>query len=422
MLQHKLKLTSEFNLTLKDCDELWVAVALISDFGFDFIQEHLNKNATQHYLVGIGLPTSPKVLSQLKQLETDKCKSKIHHEQDKFFHPKVYIIKTGSKLTAYVGSGNCTQGGLDKNLELTIKIEDQTFCNNLLTWFNSLFKFGKPITDDFLKTYSELFDRRVERVKQDRKELKFVFPDDSTSFNLDNIDFTNQFFKAHHYKAFEGTKPLSHSDSANQERMEVRKQLFKLHDKLLPKIKAKRWDLHEHYETEHIVSSAVHSSYTSDELGGIWLHYGRNKTEIKKYGEDETPLDYMRLQVIVHKDNVGIWNRVGKDNGSRIDRDNLHSKLSDTNYRHKFYSALKSLPDSFFIVLNGQTKLIKDFSTEQELIDFVLTDNRRFYFIIGTEFLPGAIELSEANIVDTVIDNFEKLYPTYEIIKHKLGL
>lgn len=422
MIQHKLKLTSEFILTLKDCDELWVAVALMSDFGFDFIQEHLNKNATQLYLVGIGLPTSPNVLSKLKQMETDKCRSKIHYDQDKFFHPKVYIIKTGSKMTAYVGSANCTEGGLAKNLELTIKVEDQNFCNNLLTWFNSLFKFGKPITDDFLKTYSELFDRRVERVQQDRNELKYIFPDKSTSFNLDNIDFTNQFFKAYHYNAFEGSKPLSQSDSANEERMEVRKQLFKLHDKLLPKIKAKQWDLHEHYETEHIVSSAVHSRYTGDELGGIWLHYGRNKKEIKKYGEDETPLDYMRLQVIVHKDNIGIWNRVGKDNGSKIDRDNLQRKLSDTNYRHQFYSALKSLPDNFFIMLNGQTKIIKDFSSEQELINFVLKDNRRFYFIIGTEFLPGATELSEANIVDTVIDNFEKLYPIYEIIKHKLGL
>jgi HKD family nuclease len=134
VIQHKLKLTSEFSLTLKECNELWVAVALISDFGFDFLQEHLNKKATQHYLVGIGLPTSPRVLSQLKQLETENCNSKIHHDQDKFFHPKVYIIKTGKKLTAYVGSGNCTQGGLDKNLELTIKIDDEAFCNNLLTW------------------------------------------------------------------------------------------------------------------------------------------------------------------------------------------------------------------------------------------------------------------------------------------------
>src|SRR5690606_29469911 len=109
--------------------------------------------------------------------------------------------------------------------------------------------------------------------------------------------------------------------------------LFKLNDKLLPKIKAKGWDLHQHYEIEHIVSSAVHTSYTSDELSGIWLHYGRNKSEIKKYGELETPLDYMRLQIIIHKDNVGIWNRVGKDNGSRIDRDYLRQKLDNTSFR-----------------------------------------------------------------------------------------
>lgn len=422
MLQHKLKLTNEFKMALKDCNELWIAVALISDNGFNFIQTHLNSNARQHYLVGIGLPTSPKVLSQLIKLESEKCASKIHYDENRFFHPKVYIIKTSSKLTAYVGSGNCTQGGLDKNLEMTVKIEDQALCNDLLSWFNSLFKFGKPITNDFLKTYSEIFSRRIERIKQDNDELKLAFPNTNTSINLDKINFTNQFFKAHHFKAFEGTKPLSYSDNSNNERKEVRNQLFKLHYKLKPRIKTMRWDLHEHYETEHIVSSAIHSSYTSAALGGIWLHYGRNKKEIKKYGEGETPLDYMRLQVIVHKNNVGIWNCVGKENGSRIDRENLRNKLSNLNFQKLFYTLLKSLPNTYYLNINGQTKFIKDFSSEQELIDFVLSDNKKYYFIIGTEFLPDAQELSEEKIVDTIIDNFQKLYPTYEIIKHKLGL
>lgn len=46
----------------------------------------------------------------------------------------------------------------------------------------------------------------------------------------------------------------------------------------------------------------------------------------------------------------------------------------------------------------------------------------RYYFIIGIEFKPDSVELSEQTIVDTVINNFELLLPTDDLINHNLGL
>ena len=195
-----------------------------------------------------------------------------------------------------------------------------------------------------------------------------------------------------------------------------------MHDIIHPRIKSKKWELSEHYVFDDIVSSDVHTLYTSKELDGIWLHYGRDKKQIKAYGEDQTPLDYMRLQVIIHKDGVGVWNRIGKDRGSKIDRDNLKNKLAnDQSFRQKLFDAIKSLPDNFYIRLNEEIKNIREFSTEQQLTDFLLKDDYRYYFIIGIEFAPGDTKLSDRNIADTVIDNFELLYPTYLLIKHNLG-
>ncbi|MFM1998864.1 MAG: hypothetical protein RL204_811 [Bacteroidota bacterium] len=424
MIQQKLKLSAELNQTLKNCDEIWVAVALISNNGFKFIQDNINQTAKQNYLVGIGLPTSPKVLSQLKDREGNGLfQSKIYHKVNVLFHPKVYLIRTDNKLTAYVGSGNCTDGGLDKNLELSAKTDDQVFCESLLTWFNSLFKFGIAITEEFLQSYSLLFERRIKRMEQDKNELKIVFPDNNSMVYLDNIDFTNQFFKKEHFSAFEGTKPWLMTDAVNQERINVKNKLFKLHDKLYPNIQAQKWDLHKHYVFDDTVSSAVHGQYTSSELGAIWLHYGRDKGDIKIFGEKETPLDFMRLQVIIHKDNIGIWNRIGKDLGSKIDRDYFKSKMSsDYTCRQKFFSIISHLPDDYFIRLNNQLKYVREFTNEQQLTDFVLQDDIKFYFIIGIEFLPDDIRLSESNIVNTIIENFGHLYPTYDIIKYKLKL
>jgi hypothetical protein len=306
---------------------------------------------------------------------------------------------------------------------MTVKTDDQDFCEKLLKWFSTLFEFGIFITDEFLKSYSLLFERRTERVKQDKSELNNIFPPDNSKINLNNIDFKNQFFKKEHFAAFEGIKPWNMTDEVNQERMKVRNRFFKLHTKLYPQIQDKGWDLHEHYIPDDIVSSAIHGQFTSDELNAIWIHYGRNKDDIKTFGENETPLDFMRLQVIIHKDNMGIWNRIGKDFGSRVDRDYFKHKITtDSNYKQNFFSVVKQLPDNFFIKVNQKTNHVAEFKTEKELTDFVLKDELKYYFIIGIEFPPNDIKLCENDIVDTIIENFGHLYPIYELMKYNMKL
>lgn len=424
MIQQKLKLSSEFKQTLKECDEIWVAVALVSDNGYKYIQDNINKKAKQNYLVGVGLPTSPKVLLDLKNKEGKGLfKSKIYHKPDKLFHPKVYIVKSGKKLVAFVGSGNCTDGGFDKNIELSIKTDDKDFCNNILKWYDDLFKFGISITDDFLISYSILFERRSERTKQDKNELNSIFPDNNSKVNLNEINFANQFFKKEHFSSFEGIKPWDKTIEINNERIKVRDKLYKLHEKLYPIIKKQKWDLHEHYVYDDTVSSAIHGLVTGPALESIWLSYGRSKTDIKDLGEKETPLNSMRLQVIIHKDSIGIWNCIGKDSGNEIDRRYFKNKISnDKNYRKKFYTIIKQLPDNFFIIINQQKKYVNEFISEQKLTDFVLTDELKDYFIIGIEFNPDDIKLSESNIVDTIIENFGNLYLTYDLMRYKMKL
>lgn len=421
MIEPKFKLLPEFKLLLKDCQELWVAVAMISDTGFDIIQQNINPSAKQNYLVGIGLPTSPQVLRKLLELDGNGLfETRVYHQPGRLFHPKLYIIKSNGKFHVFVGSGNCTEGGLDKNIEIGAKTDDKNFCEKSLQWFNANYKIGRSITEDFLTSYELLFKKRNERIKKDQEELRILFPENDDGINLETIDFSNQFFKKEHFQAFETKKARDRSDQSNEERQNVRYRLFKLHDLLLPKIKAKKWNIAPHYTVDHIVSSAVHGIYTADDLLAIWLHYGRDKKEIKKYGENETPLGYMRLQVIVHEKNVGIWNRIGKDKGSLFDRVHLRDNLKkDQKYREQFFDIITRLPEGFYIELNENRRYIGEFTTEQELTDFLLSADFKHYFIIGTEFTPDDPRLSVKNIADTVMENFELLLPTYELIRHK---
>jgi HKD family nuclease len=423
MIIHRYNLAKDLKNTLANCDEVWVAAALISVDGLAFIQSNIDEEAIQHYLVGVDLPTSPDVLRQLMKKCGEHFTARLFQKGDKFYHPKVYIVRNHQGLTAYVGSGNCTTGGFEKNVEVSLKTDDKVTCEELLKWFNTQMKQGKAITEDFIRCYEPFFERRKARVKQDQKEMAQLLSPETV--DLEAIDFSGQFFERAHYEAFSGTKPYSYEPEIDKEREAVRAKLFQLHHLLYERIKARKWDLHEHYEFEHTVSSAVHTNYTSEDLDGIWLHYGRDKAQIKAYGKDETPINFMRMQVIIHQDSVGIWNRIGRDkNGSKIDRDHLQDRLvNEPQFRQKFFEYIRGLPEGYFIIINNQPpKFVHEFSNAETLKNYLVPDDRRYYFFIGKNFGPGDKQLSKENIANTIMDHFAALYPGYQMILHQMKL
>src|SRR5436190_1639091 len=154
-------LSQDLRRELKDADELWVAVGLLNNSGLLFILDKVSKACKLNFIVGIDLPTDPKALSKLLSL---KGKRIINARvlTDDFFHPKVYIIRSTRKLTAFVGSANCTMGGLEDNIEMTVGARDNVLCNSLIKWFEkSLIPNSQPLTTDFIKDYKPKYDNRI---------------------------------------------------------------------------------------------------------------------------------------------------------------------------------------------------------------------------------------------------------------------
>lgn len=97
LIQKKLKISNDLKSLLGDCEQIWIAVNMISSNGFKFIQDHINIKAKQRVLGGVGLPTSPQVLRELMDKEgLGIFESKIQYKKDQFFHPKVYIIRSSA--------------------------------------------------------------------------------------------------------------------------------------------------------------------------------------------------------------------------------------------------------------------------------------------------------------------------------------
>ncbi|AEE50141.1 phospholipase D family protein [Haliscomenobacter hydrossis] len=426
MEKQVLKINSELKQLLPKAEEIWIAVAVMSDYGMNVIQENTNPHAKKNILVGIDLPTPPSVLKRLQGLQNEgKANVKYFYRKDQFFHPKLYVVKTNGALTAIVGSGNCTEGGLEKHLELSVKTVDQGLCQYLLEkYFNIYFKIGEPITSEFIEDYEVLFESRKEREKQDKQELTIFDKSANSKLKIKDLDFTNQFFEYIHFAAFEGTKPYSHAENVNNERYLVKMRLLDLHDLIYPHIEKRKWDLHPHHKLDNIVSSHAHSSWTGEEIGSLWLHYGRSPKELEKYekeyGENQSSMYHMRLQVLIRNNSIDIWCRVGKNNGSILDREYFKTKMqTDSRFRTKFFQLCQILDDQYEIHINNVVKKVKSFTTPEELFEFTKSDKQKHYFIIGKSFKPDDRAFSTSNIVNTIMGEFEKLEPIYQHIRHR---
>lgn len=166
------KLSDPLLADLKAADEIWVAVALMSFDGLNFILNNLKPYCRQNYLIGLDLPTDPKALKKLNELQLKSdLKVQLYTEKD-CFHPKVYITKKKNSYSAFVGSANCTNGGLFNNVELTTHTSDQDICGQLVKWFEKYYKIGKPLTTTFIEQYQADYTERQERKKKEERIAK----------------------------------------------------------------------------------------------------------------------------------------------------------------------------------------------------------------------------------------------------------
>lgn len=170
------KLGTDLQKALKNADEIWIAVALITNAGLDQIQTAIPESCIQHYLLGVDLPTSPKVLEHLykQELLDSKVKVLMYLEQDEFYHPKVYLIRNGKKYSAFVGSANCTGGGLLKNIEISIYTEDAKQCKSLLKWIDTIADHSSRLTKDFIDSYKKDYAERTAWKKANARRTRGV--------------------------------------------------------------------------------------------------------------------------------------------------------------------------------------------------------------------------------------------------------
>lgn len=424
-------LGDELKLILSDADEIWVAVALIKDQALEFITDILKDTCQQHFLVGIDLPTDPSVLRTLQKREKNGFSETLIFSEKVTFHPKVYLIRTGKTYTLFIGSANLTEGGFDKNIELSYKIINQDDCLLSLVWFNNLFKRGLPLSNENLEEYEKWYNEYTDfenKSRQLRKKLNFK---NSNIYSfLDSIDFTDRYFKKEHHFAFRKEFWLKDNKAIIKERDIARERMFDLHESIYPCFRDRGIDaLKPNPMKEHLISMIrqIDPSHPK-RINALWLSYGKSEEEIKEYqlavGNDQkskqTFIHHARLQIRLDLENIGIWLLFAKENdGGLFDRDHFKNNMKNPEFKEKFFKMLTSLDDPYFISVGGDKRLCKSFSDPVELHTYCKKDDKKKYFIIGKDYNITDIEMSNDNLPNEVLKIFSELYPFYKLMRHK---
>jgi len=428
-------LITDLTLHLKGATDIYIAAALIQDSAFEEIQALMPSGVNQTYLVGIDLPTPPSVLRTFQNRQSARFKCGIYKQPSIAFHPKVYLIKTADQYISIVGSSNLTNGGLHSNIEMNTVTSDETEFNSLLSWFNQLYSNAYPLTEDNIKEYEDKFEAIKENERNVRKIKEKITlkrpPDQEDLFA--GIDFSDRFFENSDHYAFRRNLWLDTSAVANRERKEVADKFLELHHQIYPDfIKHGLGNIYCNVPN-HIVSLYYHNPNRMQKLDAMWLSYGKSQDEIKQYHklfpkvnhkdeEDDLQsfINHARLQVRIELREIGIWILFAKNNnGSLFDRQHFSEKMRTSGYRKEFYQRIKNLPVNYRITVNRVTRYVNELQSEDDLQSFCRTDRLESYFIIGADYQITDKRMSKKLLPETVLTEFKRLYPIYEMMRDK---
>jgi HKD family nuclease len=400
---------------LQQVEHCYIATAAISESGFDFIRTRIPTKTKMEIITGLEMPTSPTVLQRIWRNYQGRITLNIYTRND--FHANVYIFDLPyRKSVAFVGSGHFTIEGIKDSEELFYKINDAKEIESLKSWFIGYYEFGQPLTEALIAEYEWRYPVMKQRDHASRLEKKQFLALTTAGFNWDNIKFKQQYFKKDDYLALSSDKAYFTTPELYAGRVSVQKKFIALHE--LIKGDLGKLGLHAASDPNSIVSSADPVHHIDSQLRSMWLAYGRNTAELKKYDEATTNADLTHVQIMLNQKDMGIYLVAGNRRKGKVDREYFKSSMNDVEYRKQMFNLLRGLGAGYWIEVACERKNTDTFPTEETLWEFTKADQWiHFDFIIGRNYTPDAVEISNENIAPSIVKELDKLSLVFRHIK-----
>ena len=169
---------------LQTCKRFYFAIAFITQSGLICLKECLKclqeKNITGDILTTDYLYfNQPKALQELQQYPN--LNIRIYTKEN--FHIKGYIFEQNDYYTLIVGSNNLTQTALKANKEWSLKINslaNGALINNTLSQFQQMWQEAMPLTDIWLKQYTDKYYSLQKSKRQFATAKENIFTNDIT--------------------------------------------------------------------------------------------------------------------------------------------------------------------------------------------------------------------------------------------------
>lgn len=368
------------------------------------------------------------------------------------FHPKLYLLEGAEFTRVIIGSSNFTAGGFSTNIEANVFADlpaGHPVLTSIVARFEQWQRNSVVLTDEWLRALreaAEVADVAQGLVAEDAQaerahtRIQSLIADEHAKREAEEAKAraraasARPFFRPEHFAAFVPAKHRSEDASVVRERKAVSQRLLELHEKLLPRIRAARWDLHPHHSSQHTTSSwHLVPKYVSH-ISGMWLSYGRQHErfkELKDYQADEVNgfFNFAKLQVLIDERRLRFGLMLAQRN-NEWDRHYLKQKLG------LVQSPLVTEPERVVEVLRAagvsetaaylereshdieddwERIALRDLNTDA-LLDIARRDQRGHWLGTWVDFAPGDAAVSEGAIVDTTMRVFELLYPAFELL------
>jgi hypothetical protein len=399
---------------LQQVEHCYIASAAISEAGFDFIRTRIPSKTKMEIITGLEMPTSPAVLQRIWRNYQGRITLNIYTRND--FHANVYIFDLPyRKSVAFVGSGHFTIEGIKDSEELFYKITDAKEIENLKSWFIGYYEFAQPLTEALIAEYEWRYPVIKKRAHASRLEKKQFLELTTGGFSWDHIKFKQQYFKKEDYLALSSSKAHFTTPELYAERVSVQNKFIALHE--LIKNDLRKLGL-QASDPGSIVSSADPVHHTDGQLRSMGLTYGLSTTELKKYDEATTLADLTHVQIILNQKDMGIYLIVGNPRKGKVDREYFKSSMNDVEYRRQVFNLLRGLGPGYWIEVACERKSTDAFQTEETLWEFTKPDQwMHFDFIIGRNYTPDAVEISNENIAPSIVKELDKLSSVFRHMK-----
>lgn len=422
------KLKNEI-INTRNIKRIKIAVAYFSEYGLKTLQNlisnnNLNKNRVEIYLSPeFTNKNQGEILKELNKI------AKTYIVFDAKFHPKVYLFECKNSNKLIFGSSNFTQNGIESNIEFDSILEiTNTSAEKIKVdlFFDYCKNKAKEVNTEMIEWYIDIESELEQLRKIQNKIKKKIFQKETQDdpFDEDDYNLEDFYFKYEDYELLFPRNMSKEDVTIKKSREDLREKILDIHNLIYNDIK--KLGVNCHWRKENISSLIRPCMYNKYRVDWMGVRYGKTEEEVKGLNVGLTKDEELGFQkhaciqyaISPYGFEVNLFHSVPND---AIDRDYMHKRLMDLDFRQNIEKELNKLKGHGFKWSINFEEFSIDNDDISEFCDFYLEhDCEGKYSSLSVLFEPDDDKIKDLDSICEVVKKYVKmLVPLYNLISYR---